>query len=286
MRPFQARAGLLAVAAAVVCTASGCGMINSIRAKNEINEAARAYKAGKFAEAEQHSRRALELDPNQKNAPLFIARTVHAQYKPGVDNPANVEIARKAIAAYQEILARDPANEEAYKAIAALYGALDQQDKQREFIMQRASMESIPPEQRSEAYTVLAAKDWDCSYKITELPANMVTTKDKDGKPIIVRKKPKDQKDYDTALQCATRGLEEAEKAIGLSPTNDKAWGYKTNLLLERAKLAEMDGKSDQKADYTKQADEAQKRTTELAAQNEQKRKEAEARKSPPRRAG
>src|SRR5919206_580224 len=87
MKLSQARIGLLILAA--LLTTSGCGVINRIRAKNEINEAARAYKAGKFAEAEQHSKRALELNPEDKNAPFFIARTIHAQYKPGVETPEN-----------------------------------------------------------------------------------------------------------------------------------------------------------------------------------------------------
>jgi TolA-binding protein len=34
-------------------------------AKAELNEGARAYKDGRFADAEQHFRRALELDPAQ-----------------------------------------------------------------------------------------------------------------------------------------------------------------------------------------------------------------------------
>ena len=77
----------IAIALAVlVATSSGCGVINRIRAKNELNEAARAYREGHFVEAEQHARSALDLDPDNKTAPLFIARTIHAQYRPGVQH--------------------------------------------------------------------------------------------------------------------------------------------------------------------------------------------------------
>ena len=69
MKLSQAR---IAIALAVViATSSGCGVINRIRAKNELNEAARTYNEGHFVEAEQHARRALELDPNNKTGPLF-----------------------------------------------------------------------------------------------------------------------------------------------------------------------------------------------------------------------
>src|SRR6185436_1102699 len=106
--------------AILVVTTSGCSLVNRVRAKNSLNEAARAYHEGKFEEAESHSRRALELDPSSKSAPLFIARTIHAQYRPGVQAPENIAKANEAIQAYQLVLERNPKREEAYKAIAYL----------------------------------------------------------------------------------------------------------------------------------------------------------------------
>src|SRR5215212_5044719 len=114
---------IAAVLAILVATTSGCGVVNRIRAKNQLNEAAKAYREGHFDEAEQHSRRAAELDPDNKTAPMFIARTLHAQYRPGVQSPENIQKAQDAITAYQKILAANPKDDEAYKAIAYLYGA-------------------------------------------------------------------------------------------------------------------------------------------------------------------
>src|SRR6266576_4757715 len=108
------------VLAFLVATSSGCGVINRIRAKNQLNEAARAYREGHFEEAEQHARKAAELDPDNKTAPMFIARTIHAQFRPGVQTPENIAKARQAIEAYQNILAKNPSDDEAYKAIAYL----------------------------------------------------------------------------------------------------------------------------------------------------------------------
>ena len=81
-----------------------------------------------------------------------------------------------------------------------------------------------------------------------------------------------------------TRGLEEIESAVKLDPTSEPAWSYKTNLLLEASKLAEMEGKMDQKALLDKQEAEAQKRTNELSEANQKRKKEEEAKKaaSPP----
>src|SRR5919112_4459471 len=100
--------GIVMVLAILVATSSGCGVVNRIRAKNQLNEAARAYREGRFVEAEQHSREAAALDPNNKTAPMFIARTIHAQYRPGEQTPENVVKAQQAIEAYQQILQRNP----------------------------------------------------------------------------------------------------------------------------------------------------------------------------------
>src|SRR6478672_7015630 len=103
-----AQTGIVLLLAVLVATTSGCGIVNRIRAKNQLNEAARAYREGRFVEAEQHSREAAELDPNNKTAPMFIARTIHAQYRPGVQSPENIAKAQEAINAYQQILAKNP----------------------------------------------------------------------------------------------------------------------------------------------------------------------------------
>jgi hypothetical protein len=272
----------IAIAVAIlVATTSGCGVINRIRSKNQLNEAARAYREGRFEEAEQHSREAAALDPDNKTAPMFIARTIHAQYRPGVQTPENIAKAQKAIDAYQVILQNNPKDEEAYKAVAYLYGAIKAEDKLRDWISARAANESTEPEKRAEAYIVLASKDWDCSFKITELPTNKVTTLDPtNNKATVSYKKPKDQKDFDTAQMCVKKGLSEAENAIKFDPNNESAWSYKTNLLLEASKLAEMDDKADAKAEYQKQYEVALKRTTELSAAAQKRKEEEEARQT------
>jgi tetratricopeptide (TPR) repeat protein len=276
MRFSWSRIGATAILALFVAAGAGCTLVNKVRAKNELNETARAYREGHFDEAEQHARRALSLDPENKTAAIFIARVIHQQYKPGIDSPDNVKKARDGIEAYQHILSKDPNNDEAYKAISVLYAAIKDEAKLREWILKRANDTSMPNEKRAEAYAILAGKDWDCSYKTTELPDVKVTTNE-GGTPHVVYSKPKDLKDFDTAQKCVVRGLEEAETAIKFDPNNESAWSYKTNLLLEAAKLAEMDGKADMKAQYQKQADVAGKKAGALSEERRKKEEAAEA---------
>src|SRR5207253_9760202 len=127
-----------------------------IRAKNELNETAKAYKDGRFEEAEHHAKRALSIDPTNPTAPIFIARVIHQQYRPGVDTPDNIQRAKDAIGAYQRVLQQDPKNEEAYKAISVLYAAIKDDQDLRAWITKRATDSDQPSEKRAEAYAILA----------------------------------------------------------------------------------------------------------------------------------
>ena len=77
------------------------------------------------------------------------------------------------------------------------------------------------------------------------------------------------------------RGLEEAETAIKYDPNSESAWSYKTNLLLEAAKQADMNGEADKKTQYQNQADVAGKRAAALAEERRKKEEAAEAPGSP-----
>lgn len=232
-------------------------------AMEELNQAAESYREGKFAEAQLHAEIALVLDPLSKTAPLFIARTIHAQYKPGDQSEANVAKAREAIDAYQKILVQDSHNEEAYKAIAYLYSAVKDEDRLREWVFRRAIDPTFSDEQRAEAYIVLASKDWDCAFKITESRNNHTTTIRRRS-AVIQYTKPKDPAEFEKAQRCATEGLEMIHAAITLDPNSDAAWIYKSNLLLELAKLSEMDLDLQLKTEYTNQANAARQTSEEL----------------------
>lgn len=270
------RISTAALLLALVATSGGCVLVNRVRAKNALNEGARAYRDGRFSDAEEKFRTAYELDPSQKNAPLFIARAIQQQFKPGVTTPDNVAIGERAIAAYQEILNKDPQNEDAYKNIVGLYGQMKNDDKVKQMLTERASLESLPKEKRAEALVILASQQWKCSYDITEQKENKAT-ENKPDKVLIHYKKPANEADFDKANQCATEGLRLAEQAVNLDPNNSNAWTQKTNILREKAKLAEMAGDQKAKDDFSAQAQQALETQTRLAAEDKKKKEEAQA---------
>ena len=274
------RIGIFTLLTVVLATSAGCGLVNRIRAKNALNEGARAYRDGRFAEAQEKFQYAYELDPSQKNAPLFIARSIQQQYKPGVEAPENVAKGTAAIEAYQKVLANDPNNDDAYNAIVFIYRQMRDEGKEREMLLQRAKLESAPPEKRAVAYTVLASKQWNCSYEITEQKENKETVQKPDA--VIIRyKKPQNQADFDKAATCVRDGLDLVSQAIKLDTNNPNAWSYKANLLREMSKLAEMDGNAQQKADFDKQYDEALETHKRLSEEAAKKKEAEEAAKSP-----
>jgi tetratricopeptide (TPR) repeat protein len=237
---------------------------NEAEVKLELNEAAAAYRKGNFAEAQVHSEKALQLDPENRTALIFVARTTHAQYKPGDFSPENVAKAREAIIAYQRVLERSLVDEESYKAVAYLYDAIKEEQLLREWLLQRASNVAIADDKRAEAYVALASRDWVCSFKITELPGVKVTVANRD-KPYVRYRMPKARGEFEKAKECANRGLDLVNMAITLTPEDVSAWSYKTNIILELTKLAEMSGEVQQKADLYRQYEEALKETTRLS---------------------
>ncbi|MDT7808322.1 MAG: hypothetical protein QOJ70_2135 [Acidobacteriota bacterium] len=273
------RTTIAALIVALVAATGGCTLVNRVRAKNALNEGARAYHDGRFNDAEEKFRTAYELDPMQKNAPLFIARAVQQQYKPGVATPENVALGEKAVAAYQEILKNDPGNEDAYKAIVFLYGQMKRDEKVNELLTQRASS-GPSPEKRAEALTILASKQWQCSYDVTEQKENKAT-ENKPDKILIHYKKPSNQADFERAQQCTTEGLKLAEQATSIDPNNPNAWSYKANLLREKSKLAEMAGDAQAKGDFDKQYEAALETQKRLSAEVMKKKEAEEAAKSP-----
>ena len=271
------RTSIAALLFALAATSGGCTLVNRVRAKNALNEGARAYKDGRFPDAEEKFRTAYELDPTQKNAPVFIARAVQQQYKPGVQTPENLAVGEKAVAAYQDILNRDPANDDAYKAIVFLYTQMKQDEKVNQLLAERAKG-GPTPKAKAEALTILASKQWQCAYDITEQKENKIT-ENKPDKILIHYRKPANQADFDKAQQCTTEGLKLAEEATSLDPNNPNAWSYKANLLREKAKLAEMAGDNAAKDDFGKQYDAALETQKRLSAEDA-KRKEEEAAKT------
>ena len=231
--------GLLELTARAAPGSEASAPATSTPVQDEMKQGAQALRAGKHDEAQAHYRNALQLDPSQKTALVFLARSVRAQYKPGIADPQNVAKATEAISIYQKALQIDPNQDEAFTAVDDLYAALKNEPKQRDWLLKRAESEQIPKGKRSAAYRRLADLDLACTRRLAA------------AEPIA-------------ADRCAASGLESIRRAIALNGDSEALLIQQAQLLHERAKLAEGLGSSTQQRAYEKQALAAEKRVAEL----------------------
>ncbi|HEX8847617.1 MAG TPA: hypothetical protein VF791_23450 [Pyrinomonadaceae bacterium] len=289
MKLSRHRLGLFSLVLLVLT--SGCGYVNGIRAKSQLNEAVSAYKSSKYEAAEQHARKALELDPANENATLILAIILQAQYRPLDASDPNRMKAEEAIGLYRQIEEKNPNDEQAFKAVTVLFDYLaraserqileaeeqsrksrpkaeklrwtEEADRRRKeaarlseeqlaWVKKRAENKTVADPGRSEAYAFLAENKLRCSKAITE--RNVQPARTNGGSLAVKFKKPEDPVEYDKAVQCINEGLELAYTALSLNVESEAALAAKYRLLLEAGKLARMGGDEKKAAEYERQA--------------------------------
>lgn len=262
------RVGILVLITLTVLIGTNCSYYNRIIARKHLVDGANAYKERKFKEAEELFRAAASSDSEgktieSKTAQLFLARTLHSQY---ISNRQVKEIAESAIAEYKKVLAVDITDQSSYKAVANLLENLGRQDEWLKWVTDRTNNESVPPEQRAEALTSLAAKQYSCANDISDAESVKKTVV-KEGKPEFQFTKPAEPKDFEELKQCAEKGFELISRAVKLDANSDSAWSYNANLLVQKARIAEMEGNTAEKDRLKAEAQKAKERFTALAAE-------------------
>jgi tetratricopeptide (TPR) repeat protein len=278
------RLGILVIISFIVLTGANCSYYNRIIARKNLVDGATAYKERKFAQAEERFRRAVAIDPDGKTlegktAQLFLARTLHSEF---IANRKDTAKGEEAIEQYKKTLASDVNEQSAFKAIANLQETLGRPEEAMKWITERSENTSVKPEYRAEAFTSLAAKQYSCANDISDIEPVKKTVK-KDGKDVFQYTKPEKQEDYDKLVGCANKGMELIDKAIDLEKQagieTDSVWSYKANLLIQKMRIAEMDGNNADKDRFKAEADKAKEKFTTLAAERKRKEEEAEAKK-------
>lgn len=279
------RIGVLGLLLATVLVGTNCSYYNRVMARKDLVDGSKAYKDRKFPEAEQLFRDAVARDPNGENvegkmAQLFLARTLHSMF---IGNRANKALAEQAITEYQKSLKLDPADQSSYKAIASLYENLQRNDDWLAWVTKRSQDKTIPQEQRAEALTSLAAKKNTCANDISDTEATKKTVT-KDGKQAFQFVKPANVADFDTLVKCVDEGMTLIDEAVSLETDQAKnsarldvkamsdtelvksqdalkvfesTRSYKASLLVQKMRVAEMDGKTEDRDRYKALADTA-----------------------------
>jgi len=287
------RLGLLATILIAVLAGTNCDYYNRIMARKDLVDGSNAYKGRKFNEAEQLFRNAVARDPKGetvegKTAQLFLARTLHSKY---IGDRKQTVWAEEAIAQYQKVLKIDPKDQSSYKAIASLYENLQKTDDWLRLVTERSANTNIPPEQRAEALTSLAAKKNTCANDITDTEKTKKTIA-KDGKQTFQFLKPESPEDFEKLKACVDEGTKLIDQAIALEPAEVKnaasinvksmtdadivakqdllkifesSRSYKASLLFQAMRLAEMDGRTPDRDRLKEEGEAARKKFLELS---------------------
>jgi len=278
------RVGIIILISLSVLIGSNCAYYNRIIARKNLVDGAKAYKDRKFKEAEQLFRAAVNRDPQGttdegKTAQLFLARTLHSQY---VGNRSDSTLAEQAIEAYKKVLTEKIDDNSSFKAVANLYENLNKDDEWLKWVTDRTNNEQVPPDQRAEALTSLAARKYSCANDISDTP-EVKKEVTKGTVKVYEFKKPEKPEDFDTLKQCAEEGAALIDRALELEKKanveSDSTWSYKANLLVQKMRVAEMEGKPDEKEALKKEAEIAKAKFTVLAAEKKKKQDEEDAKK-------
>lgn len=247
----------VAVAAFVILGAS-CAKLKS---RDEMNRGVQAYKNAKYVDAVNHFKSAVELDPTNQNAQLYLATSYMTQWVPGADSPENNRAQKAAKQEFEKVLEKDPQNKIALASLASMaysqagFGTPEQKSQAlgeaKKWNMKRVEVDPND----AEAYYSLGVIAWAEAYPNIQTERVKLNMKPDDPGPIKNEKvKTELQQKYGKAIED---GLSSLEKAINIDKENDDAMTY-LNLLLR--KKADLEDTPDQaKADIAKAEDWANK---------------------------
>ncbi len=289
---------------ATVLIGTNCTYYNRVMARKDLVDGSKAYKDRKFPQAEQLFRAAVARDPNGehvegKMAQLFLARTLHSMY---IGNRKENALAEQAITEYRKALALDNNDQSSYKAIASLLENLGRSDEWLAWVTKRSQDTTIPPEQRAEALTSLAAKKNSCANDITDTEATKKTVT-KDGKQVFQFVKPASPEEFQKLVQCVNEGMQLVDQAVALEPdvvknatkldppalsdaelakasdtlnVFESVRSYKASLMVQKMRIAEMEGNTELRDQLKAQADTARQAFLDLSDASKKLEKEVE----------
>lgn len=223
-----------ALCAGLLTLSMGC---STLRSRDEMNHGVQAYKNMHYAEAVNHFKQAVELDPNSANARSYLAMSYMVQWVPGSEAPDNVKNLQAARGTFQEVLDKDPKNSLALASMASMAyneataGTPDQKKAALQEAMKwnRRAIEVDPKD--AEAYYFLGVIDWSQAYPaIITARAGIKMPLDQPGpiKDAKVRAELKDK--WEPVIDD---GLADLKKCLAIDNENEDAMTY-VNLLLRR----------------------------------------------------
>lgn len=233
---------------------AGCA---KLKARDQMNMGVQAYKNNHYAAAVQHFQQAVQLDPTNQNAQLYLATSYMIQWVPGAESPENKRNYDMAQQEFQKVLQQDPKNSLALASMAnmaynAASGGTTQEQKMaaleeaRKWNVRRIEVDS----KDSEAYYYLGVIDYAEALGPLSTAKVEEHLKATDPGPLPDKKVKADLSDKYAKL--VDDGMDQLKKCLQYDKENEDAMSYINLLFREKALLA--DNPDDAKADWS-QAD-------------------------------
>jgi len=215
--------------AGLTLLSAGCQQLKS---RDQLNKGVNAFKSANFAEAVEHFKTAVELQPDFAVARLYLATAYMQQYIPGADSPENKQMAQAAHDQFMKVLEKDPKDKVAIASIASLYLNQNKWDEAKQWY---EKLIAVDPN-NAEAYYSLGFIAWSQWYPELGKAKAALGMKQEDPGPI----KDKKVKEELTAkyMPIVDSGLAALDKALQIRPDYDDAMAYENLLVREKADLA------------------------------------------------
>ncbi len=194
-----------------------------------------SYKSAQYEHAKQHFEKAIELDGSNLKARLYLATTYMSQYIPGVDTPDNIDMAKRAIAQYEQVLGADAEltpRVNSAKGIAYLYLNMKKFDDSRKYYRMALDLDPDDPE----PYYSIGVIDWTECYQprmearamLGLRPEDNLDPKDPEQNKVCGELKVKN-------TPAIEEGIDSLSKAIQLRLDYDDAMAYLNLMYREKA---------------------------------------------------
>ena len=251
------RKSLFAAMLMLVVTASSCGWLDSLSARNELNQGVAAYTSKKYDEAIEHFQESIEKDPDLVRSYLYLAIAYRAQYIPQGTSPANMDRARNAITTFEQVIdkATDPVDQTTAMAnLSGLYSGMGDYDMAKEWYRKRLEGE---PDNPGPMYGI-ATIDWQRAYDETGMTGESVEFLSEERSAEI--------------NQLVDEGIASLKKALELDPEYVDAMQYLNLLYREKAKLT---AEEEEKRTWEREADKLALQALELKREQQEADEEA-----------
>jgi Tfp pilus assembly protein PilF len=228
---------------AIAALTLGATSCQKLQSRDQLNRGTQAFRNAQYAEAVEHFKTAVELDPTFPVARLYLATAYMQQYIPGAESAENQQMAQAAYDNFNKVLEQDPKNTVALASIASLELNEKKWDDAQGWY---EKLIAVDPNNADAYYSLgfIAWSKWYPAYGTTRAELGM---KPDDAGPF---KDPKGQKVKeelkDKWLPVINSGLASLDKTLQINPEYEDAMAYENLLIRERADL------DDSKDEYDK----------------------------------